>query len=49
MGLDALVYKSKKHLPFDAEALAAAHDADTGEYYFERVAHLCGFDCAKVG
>jgi hypothetical protein len=35
MGLDALVYKNKKHLPFDAEALGAAYDADTGEYYFE--------------
>jgi hypothetical protein len=35
MGLDALVYKNKKHLPFDAEALGAAYDSETGEYYFE--------------
>jgi hypothetical protein len=35
MGLDAAVFKSKKHLPFDPEALGASFDPDTGEYFFE--------------
>jgi len=35
MGLDAAVYKSKKSLPFDPEALGASFDPQTGEYFFE--------------
>jgi hypothetical protein len=38
MGLDAVVYKNKIHLPFDVEALGAAFDPATGEYYFEDIA-----------
>ncbi len=34
MGLDAVVYRSKKNLPFDADALGATLDSSTGEYCF---------------
>ena len=34
MGLDAFVFRSKEHLPFDAQALGAEFDAETGEYFF---------------
>ena len=34
MGLDAYVFLSKAHLPFDADALGAEFDSDTGEYFF---------------
>ncbi len=34
MGLDAHVFLSKAHLPFDADALGAEFDADTGQYFF---------------
>src|SRR6266542_7113677 len=34
MGLNAYVFLSKAHLPFDADALGAEFDADTGEYFF---------------
>jgi hypothetical protein len=34
MGLDAVVYRSKANLPFDADAVGAVLDISTGEYYF---------------
>lgn len=34
MGLDAFVFLNKQHLPFDADALGAEFDAETGEYFF---------------
>lgn len=34
MGLDAFVFRSKKNLPFDADALGAEFDPATGEYFF---------------
>ena|ERR1019366_6342354 len=34
MGLDAVVYRSKANLPFDADAVGAVLDESTGEYYF---------------
>jgi hypothetical protein len=34
MGLDAVVYRNKGNLPFDADALGASLDPTTGEYYF---------------
>lgn len=34
MGLDAVVYRKKENLPFDADALGAEFDSITGEYYF---------------
>jgi hypothetical protein len=34
MGLDAVVYRKKGNLPFDADALGALLDPTTGEYYF---------------
>ena len=33
MGLDAVVYRSKANLPFDADAVGAVVDESTGEYY----------------
>jgi hypothetical protein len=35
MSLDAAVYKNKRHLPFNAEALGASFDPETGEFFFE--------------
>lgn len=35
MGLDAVVYKNKHHLTFDAEHEGALLDSYTGEVYFE--------------
>ena len=35
MGLDAVVYKNKQHLTFDAEREGALLDNHTGEVYFE--------------
>src|SRR5438105_15247441 len=32
MGLDAVVYRSRANLPFDADAVGAVLDASTGEY-----------------
>jgi hypothetical protein len=34
MGLDAIVYRSKANLPFDADVVGAVVDETTGEYYF---------------
>ena len=34
MGLDALVYRNKANLPFDADAVGAEFNSITGEYYF---------------
>jgi len=34
MGLDAVVYRSKANLPFDADVVGAVVDETTGEYYF---------------
>ena len=33
MGLDAVVYRNKANLPFDADAVGAVVDESTGEYY----------------
>ena len=33
MGLDAVVYRSKEHLPFDADAEGVSREPTTGEYY----------------
>ena len=35
MGLDAVVYRSKRSLPFDPEAVGAVLEPTTGEYYFD--------------
>ena len=35
MGLDAYVFLSKAHLPFDADALGAELDPETGEYFLD--------------
>jgi len=35
MSLDAMVFKNRKHLPFDPDALGASFDSETGEYFFE--------------
>lgn len=35
MGLNAVVYKHRDHLPFDPERVGAKHDPRTGEYYFQ--------------
>ena len=35
MGLDAKVYRSRRNLPFDPDALGAKLDPQTGEYFFE--------------
>ncbi len=35
MGLDAVVYRNRKNLPFDPEQVGAALDARTGEFYFQ--------------
>jgi hypothetical protein len=34
MGLDAIVYRKKENLPFDADAAGAEFNSITGEYYF---------------
>jgi hypothetical protein len=34
MGLDAVVYRNKANLPFDADIVGAVVDETTGEYYF---------------
>jgi hypothetical protein len=34
MGLDAIVYRSKANLPFDADVVGAVVDETTGEYCF---------------
>lgn len=33
MGLDAVVYRSKKSLPFEPDTVGAILDVPTGEYY----------------
>jgi hypothetical protein len=38
MGLDAVVYRNKKNLPFDPEASGALLDTRTGEFYFKHSA-----------
>ena len=35
MGLDAVVYKNRKSLPFDPELVGAVLDVNTGEFYFQ--------------
>jgi hypothetical protein len=44
MGLDAVVYKSKQHLPFDVDAVGASREPTTGEYYCADLAAEQSFD-----
>jgi hypothetical protein len=44
MGLDAVVYRSKQHLPFDADAVGASREPTTGEYYCADLAVELSFD-----
>jgi hypothetical protein len=36
MGLNAVVYRNREHLPFDPEKFGAAFDERTGEYYAQK-------------
>ncbi|HSY90057.1 MAG TPA: hypothetical protein VK812_01730 [Candidatus Binatus sp.] len=44
MGLDAVVYRNKQHLPFDADAAGAYREPTTGEYYCADLAVEQSFD-----